>query len=481
MKVLFAASECNPIVKVGGLGDVIGSLPKALANLGIEVEVILPFYKEIDTEKFPVERIKKDIPVQFGEFDETVNVYLTNLPGARIPVFLLKNKQFLSGGGIYFGSEAFVDSEQEIDRFVFFSRAVLEFIKTQHYKSDIVHCHDWHTGIIPDLIKLGKLNIATVFTIHNLANQGLWDLSLLDKLSVSSKDLKVIEWDTRDQNIDIILQGILGADVISTVSPSYAKEIITPEFGEGLDEVLKAREGRVYGILNGIDILRYDPSADPDITAKYAVHRSNSLPNFLDGKKINKLELQKMLGLNREPEVPLISMVTRISEQKGFDILIEAFDKIMSLGIQFILLGLGNIRYQELIKEKSTQYEGKVSVSYKFDSKLAQQIYAGSDMFLMPSRFEPCGLGQMIAMRYGTIPIVREAGGLKDSVRDGITGTVFKDYSGSALVKSIYRTLKVYENKTLWSNMILNAMREDFSWNHSAKGYVKLYELACRL
>jgi len=488
MKILFAASECTPIVKVGGLGDVIGSLPKALAKLGLKVEIVLPFYKDIDTKTFPVEQTGKDIPVPFGDLDETINVYKTYLGGPQpLPIYLLENKRFLSGGGVYFSPDAFVDSKQEIDRFAFFSRAVLEFIKAQRQKCDIVHCNDWHTGIIPDLIKLEKLDIASVFTIHNLANQGLWELTLMDDLLINSKDLKVIEWDTRDQNLDLILQGILGADVISTVSSSYAKEIMTPEFGEGLDTVLKAREGRIFGILNGIDVERFNPAMDPNLVANYRlgtrgekweVGGESGSGGEDEGKRINKVALQKMVGLEINPDIPLIGMVTRIVEQKGFEIIIKAFDKMMSLSIQFVLLGLGDPRYQQFLKEKSGQNKGSAAVVYKFDSKLAQQIYAGSDMFLMPSRFEPCGLGQMIAMRYGNIPIVREVGGLKDSVKDGITGFVFKDFESSALVNTVHKALQVFHNKTLWHNMIRNAMKEDFSWNRSAKEYVRLYEKA---
>ena len=490
-----AAAECAPFVKVGGLADVIGSLPKALHKLGVDVRVVVPKYQEISnlksqiSNKFKIPNFK--FKTKFGG-TETVEVYEAKLPGSEVPIYFLENQKYLSGGGVYFSKDAVASEQKEIERFAFFSKAVGEFVKKGEWKPDVVHCNDWHTGLVPNLVKSEKLKVkssgalrpATVFTIHNLANQGFSDLSILKNFDSVTQESELIKWDAEDDNLDLMLQGITAADIINTVSPTYAKEILTPEFGEGLHEVLKAREGRLYGILNGIDDQIWDPRTDSKIEFNY------SLKDGLAGKVGNKIYLQKELGLAASPERPVIGIITRLAEQKGLDLLLDIFEEVLGLGAQLVILGVGDPEMEQELKvksEKSGQAGERSSIKVeknfafinRFDEELAHRIYAGSDLFLMPSKFEPCGLVQIIAMRYGALPIVRATGGLKDTVEDGETGFVFEEYSPEALFAVIERAVGRFGVKNVeFRQMIARAMRADFSWKHSAQEYLQLYQKA---
>ncbi len=494
LKVLMAAAECAPFVKVGGLADVVGSLPKALSKLGVDVRVVVPKYREILNPKSEAPNksqiLNSKFKIDFGGAEE-VGVYEARLPDSEVPIYFLENERYLSGGGVYFSKDAVAGSQEEIQRFAFFSKAVVGFLHSSfflpHSPFDIVHCNDWHTGLIPGLLK----TTASVFTIHNLANQGFADLvetrhasSLHKFLDSITQESELIKWDAADDNLDLMLQCITASDLLSTVSPTYAKEILTPEFGEGLQQVLKAREGRLYGILNGIDTQLWDPGTDQKIEFSY------SLKEGLSGKIANKIYLQKELGLKVDADAPVIGMVTRLAEQKGFDLILEVFDKILSLGVQLVVLGVGDEAVEgELrmsasgdssnLKNEELGDEGNFSFTNRFDEGLAHRIYAGADLFLMPSKFEPCGLVQLIAMRYGALPIVRATGGLKDTVEDGQTGFVFEEYSAEALLEAIERAVGRFGVENIqFRQMIARAMRQDFSWDRSAGEYLQLYRRA---
>ncbi len=475
LKVLIAASECAPFVKVGGLADVVGSLPKALEKINVDVRVVIPYYKEVQSSKFKVQSCNSKFKVKFGRAEE-VGVYESRLPGSEVPIYFLENQKYLSGGGVYFSKDAFVSSQEEIRRFAFFSKAVVEFIKVSERKPDVVHCNDWHTGLVPGLIKSSKLgHSATVFTIHNLANQGFAELSILKNLNSITPESELIRWDAEDDNLDLMLQGVTAADVVSTVSPSYAKEILTPEFGEGLHQVLKAREARLFGILNGIDYQIWNPEMDQKIEFNYGLKEGPA------GKVGNKIYLQKELGLTVNPEVPLIGVVTRLAEQKGIDILLEALKGILAFGAQLVILGVGDPKIEKelRIKNEELREKGSFKAIIRFDEELAHRIYAASDLFLMPSKFEPCGLVQIIAMRYGALPIVRETGGLKDTVEDAKTGFVFREYSAEALLEVVERAAGRFGVENIeFRQMISRAMQADFSWERSAGEYLQLYQRA---
>ncbi|KPK78854.1 MAG: hypothetical protein AMJ89_00130 [candidate division Zixibacteria bacterium SM23_73] len=465
LKVLFIASECAPVVKVGGLGDVIGSLPKALKKIGVDVSVLIPKYRKI---KGINPKLKKSFKIDFGDKKEKVTLYKAKIPNSEVSLYLLENKKYISSGGVYFSSSAMAFTQKEINRFAFFSKAAIPFIS--EFNPDIVHCHDWHVGIIPDLLKKENIRIPSIFTIHNLANQGFSQLGILRKLSFIKTPSALINWDAQDGNLDFILQGIVSSDILTTVSPSYAKEVMTPDFGEGLNEILKAREARIFGILNGIDYGVWNPQKDEKIFRKY------SIKNYKKKKAENKKALQEKLGLPNDSKVPVLAMISRLTWQKGFDLMLDIFDKILEQKVQIVILGVGEKVLEKSLKTKERKNKTKVSVNIKFDERLAHQIYAGADIFIIPSRFEPCGLCQMIAMRYGTVPVVRKTGGLADTVEDKKTGFVFEEYKPSALFEKIKQALNLYSNKRKWQDLIVAIMKKDFSWKKSAKEYLKIYK-----
>lgn len=472
MQVLIIASECAPLVKVGGLGDVIGSLPKALRYLGINVSVAIPLYQHL-LKNFSEPFVK--FSINFGGKKEEVFVVKGILPHSEVPLLLFGNHFYISSGGVYLDPSAFASSQQEIERFAFFSSAVVQFLKNQTEEVDVIHLNDWHTGLIPNLLRKENISLSSIFTIHNLANQGFSNLSLMEKLSFSKKGDRLLSWDAQDDNLDCILQGIIGADVISTVSPTYAQEILTPEFGEGIEEVLKSREGRIFGILNGIDTEIWNPRKDPFIFSHY------DSTSWKRGKKNNKIFLQKRLNLRPDLENPLLGMISRLTSQKGVDLLCHVIPKIMEKNIQLVILGKGDKKLEEKlqIREKEFSKSGNISVKIEFDEQLAHQIFAASDFILMPSRFEPCGLPQMIGMRYGVLPIVRKTGGLADSVKDGVTGFSFVSYTDQALWQTMEQAVSIFmEKKQQYQEMVDNALKQDFSWKRSAREYMKLYQKA---
>jgi starch synthase len=462
MKVLLAASECSPLVKVGGIADVVGSLPIALKQLGIDIRVVLPYYKPFyekvqSNPNIPVKEIAK-FKVPFNNVENLVTVCETTIPNTDIIVYLLYNDQYLSNGGVYYSPDAMPSTQAELDRFAFFSRAISDIFTypDSFFHPDIIHCNDWHTGLLPEIIKsTHKYNSIglpkTIFTIHNLGYQGFSNLDVIDKLGIDINQAQLFKWDAQDDNLDFVLQGIIGADYVTTVSEHYAKEIQSEEYGEGLHEILQTRTSRLSGILNGISYDIFDPLKDSLLFMNYTV------ANYKDGKLRNKLELQKQLGIEMNPQRPMVGVISRLATQKGLDMVADQLPAILNLGYQFVLLGTGDPNIETQFKEYSENpnYKRVFSANLTFSEEFARKIYAASDMFLIPSRYEPSGLTQMIAMKYGSVPVVRATGGLYDTVENGITGYTFDNFSAEDMLGALKTAfIQFTTNKTAWDKLV---------------------------
>jgi len=461
MKILLVASEVAPIVKIGGLGDVIGSLPKALEKLGVNVDVAIPFYPSAKIENLKLYKAL-ELEVPFDNKTNKVEVHKTKLPGSNVDVLLFKNTEYFAQGG----ANAFLNNPSETEMFSFFSRAVVEYIKSQYNTYDLIHCHDWHTGMITHLLQdeLHRERPATLFTIHNLFYQGKAEVELVRELGFSPGMHPLIDYDIMDGDLNLLYQGITTADFISTVSENYAEEIKTETFGKDMADALVVRQAKLRGIVNGID---YD-----------FFPRDYDASNWQAKKSEHKENLQKELGLDVSDK-PLFAFVSRLDPgQKGLDILYVSLPHILDNGGQFALLGTGNKEWEEKFTQlaKEPKYKGSVSANVVFNVDLANRIYCGSDFFFVPSLYEPCGLTQLIAMHYGTPPVVRGVGGLKDTVKDQVTGLVFDEYSSLALNQAIDRAFKLFEDKGKYARMVESDLAADFSWAKSAQKYVKLYE-----
>lgn len=466
MKVLFVASEAAPLVKVGGLGDVVGSLPRALNGLGHDVRVIIPRYG--DLAGVSLSTVTEHMAAPVAARTEVFALRLT-VPENGVPVYLVESGTYFGGRTVYYGAD--------LERFLFFSRAVADIVPRLDWQPQLVHCHDWHAALTVMWLKKLKLPYASMFTIHNLAYQGPFDEYFLNYARLREY------WDDYPRDapgppLCFMSQGILWADLVSTVSETYAKEILTPEYGMGLDPMLRYREQDLIGIRNGIDYEVFDPETDPWLPARY-----NALT--MHRRRINKLALQKRAGFPEDSGTPLIGMVQRLDRQKGFDIFGRAADRILTeTPVQIVILGSGTEQYERMLRDIAARYPGRVALFTGFDEPTARLIYGGCDMFLMPSYFEPCGLGQMIAMRYGAIPIVRHTGGLVDTVPplsanlgEG-NGFVFQDYSPESLVRAIKQALDAFGNKTAWEQAMRRVMKLDFSWRASAARYEAAYRRA---
>jgi len=489
IKVLFVAAELTPLAKVGGLGDVIGALPKALAKLGIDIRIVIPKYGIIDEKKFSLKKVAENATISFNQTEEKITIWETPLPGSTVPIYLIDNSQYLGQNGVYFEKDASSGgSSRECQRFSFFTKASLEIFPHLDWWPDIIHHHDWHVGMLPVLLRVKAQKdsrykkIKSILSIHNLAYQGQYNhqeaLSFLNLKESYFPTLKFKIGENKD--INFLQQSILNTDIIITVSPNYADEIMTSEYGMGLEEYLLARKNDLRGILNGIDVDRFNPEEDPDVFKNYSMKN-------LENKKANKLALQKAVGLEQNLDIPLFSFIGRLSHQKGIDLVEKIIGKIIKKKVQLVILGTGLEQFENIAQSMAKKYPENVFAKIAFDTKMAQQIYAGADLFLMPSRFEPCGLGQMISMRYGTIPIVRSTGGLKDSViefnpktREG-TGFLFKNYELSEFLEAINKALEVFKNRKLWLKVVKNAMQQDFSWKKSSKKYIELYKKSLNL
>lgn len=476
MNVLFAASECVPFIKTGGLGDVIGALPKALQDQNVKVSVILPKYEDLLFEHKQQLSFVTSIQVPVGWRSQYCGIEQILMDG--IHYYFLDNDYYFKRHGSY----GFFDDGE---RFAFYSRAVLEALPYLEDQPDIIHCHDWQAGPISVLLKAHYQShpfyrhIQTIFTIHNLRYQGVYPKFVLANLLDLSELYFHMDGLEFFGNVSYLKAGLAYSDLITTVSPTYAIEIQDPYYGEQLDGFLRTRKGELKGILNGIDTDLYNPMTDPFIEQNY---------DELIGKGKNKERLQESLGLIVDPEVPVMAMITRLVEQKGLDLVLHVFHEIMNIGVQFVLLGTGEDQYEQTFKELAAQYPEQVSFLNYFDEGLARRIYAGSDLFLMPSQFEPCGIGQLLALRYGSLPIVRETGGLRDSVvpynqftNEGY-GFSFANYNAHDMLYTIERAVWLYRfQPKKWKLLAERAMQLDFSWKASAAEYRELYEELARL
>lgn len=473
MKVLLASAEAHPFIKTGGLGDVIGALPKYLKRIGVEARVIIPKYRNINEKMKSKLQYIKNIRVRVGWRNQYCGIFKADVDG--ITYYFIDNEQYFNRDGNY---GYFDDGE----RFAFFDRAVLEVLKEVGFQPDVIHCNDWQTGMIPVLLDLEYkkdwfyLNMKTVFSIHNLLFQGNFDPKILPELFGYDMEPFYNRSLEFKGGVSFMKGGINYSDKISTVSYTYSQEIKTAEYGEGLEGLLRKRNYALRGILNGIDYDEYNPETDNFIMKKFNI-------DSIEDKQINKLDLQKELRLPMNKEVPLIGIVSRLTRQKGMDIISYVVENLLNNSdVQLVVLGTGDNKYEHDFKYFKNKYPDRVSVNLRFDNGLAHRIYAGSDMFLMPSLFEPCGLGQLIALRYGTIPIVRETGGLKDTIipynkytGEG-NGFSFMHFNGEELFDTIMRAINVYRDKNKWNNIIRQAMLSDNSWEKSANEYLSLYK-----
>jgi len=460
MRILFVSPEVYPLAKVGGLADVACALPKALKKLGQDIRIVIPKYEWIRSE----EKIS-DIKIDFHGCKK-VSVELTSVDG--VPVYLLGNDEFFGGKVVYQGGK------EETIKFAFFSKAVVELIKNVDFKPQIVHCNDWHNALVPLHLKLLQDKTPTVFTIHNLKYQGTQSGLTLDDIGLPQTASSVLE----KRVVNPMKSGILYSDIVSTVSKTYAKEIQTKTYGHGLHKYLKKKE--IYGIVNGVDYDVWGPEKDGHI---YRTYSSKSL----DGKTQNKSQLLDEIGLPQDLETPLLGMVARVDPHKGLNLVAEAMPRILGgEKAYFVMLGgAGEQKYQRVVEKMSKKCD-KIKVILRHDEKLAHKIYAGSDIFLMPSLFEPCGLGQLISLKYGTIPVVRKTGGLADTIIDFDgdkkkgNGFVFEKPTSVALERTVRRALAVYRRKEVWRGLVKRAMRADYSWERSAREYIELYQTALR-
>ncbi|MFH1427931.1 MAG: glycogen/starch synthase [Patescibacteria group bacterium] len=460
LKILMVSAEVAPFAKVGGLADIVGSLPLALKKLGCEVRIVMPMYGSINKKKYKIIKIYSNIEILSAGKKVKINLWQAKL-NKEVTVYFIDCHRYFGRKEVYFGNNS--------ERFLFFSLASLKVLPIIKFKPDIIHCHDFHTALIPNLLKINKdakFCASTLYTIHNLNYQGKSEIEVLSTGNLNKKSLPSLSQDARDGDINFMAQGIINADLVNTVSPTYAKEITTSVYGARLERVIRANKNKISGILNGIDINLFNPATDKFIKENYNL-------KTLEKKVTNKLALQKKLGLPASKEIPLVGFISRLVWQKG----VELFDEsLLKLDCQFVILGTGQREYEILLKKLEKKYPEKISANIMFDIKLAQQIYAGADIFLMPSRFEPCGLGQMIAMRYGAVPVVRSTGGLVDTV-DTKAGFRFKNFESKALKRILDQALEIYYNKPKkWKTMQANGMKKDFSWNKSAKEYLKLYK-----
>lgn len=458
MKIVLCASEVVPFAKTGGLADVAGALPLALEKEQQEVIIVMPAYKTIrNNPEIKIKRLKEDISYA--------------LIGKSIKVLFIENDTYYNRDALY--GDKTGDYKDNLERFSYYAKRTIALLKEINFKPDIIHCHDWQAALIP--IYLKELysndqfykNTKTILTIHNIGYQGLFAKDEFPKLGLDWNLFNMEKLEFFDK-VNILKGGVVYSDFVTTVSLTYSKEIQTKEFGFGLEGILQKRRDSLSGIINGLDIEIWNPQTDKFIIKNY------SLKN-IDDKNKNKEELQKLSKLPLKQDVPLFGIVSRLAEQKGFDILAEAIDSICKMKLQLVILGTGDLKYHQVLDEMVKKYPKVISLHLKFDDSLAHKIYAGSDIFLMPSKYEPCGLGQMISLRYGTIPLVFKTGGLADTVTKE-NGFVFNKYNKEELIKTIKESTAAFGSKKKWSALVETAMNCKFSWDESAKKYVKLYK-----
>ncbi len=475
MKILLASAEVAPFAKVGGLADVVGALPKELVSKGADARVILPKYGAIPHDYVARMTYLTSIYVQLGWRNQYCGVF--SLVHEGVTFYFVDNEFYFGGDYVYGGGE------YELEKYAFFAKAVLSLLKVIDFRPDVIHANDWHTGMIPVLLNAYFQNdpfyhgIKTVFTIHNLAFQGIFPIGAVQEMLGLDDSFFTADKLEYYGNCNFLKGGLVYSDIITTVSPTYRNEIQDPYFGEGMEGLLKARDNAFYGITNGIDYVEYNPRTDDYIAHNYGKIR------VYDAKPMNKCDLQAQVGLPVDGGKFTVGMVSRLTDQKGLCLLEFVMEELCGMDLQLIVLGTGEERYENMFRHYRYLHGDKVSASIRFDNALAHKIYAGCDAFLMPSRFEPCGLSQLIAMRYGTLPIVRETGGLKDTVSpynqftgEG-TGFSFAYFNAHDMLHTIaYAQSVYYNNREAWNHLIYNAMCANFSWDASADNYLYLYD-----
>ncbi len=484
--VILVTTEIVPFSKVGGLADVMGALPGELEKSGCSVSIMTPLYSSIDRTRFGIkgQHVEGGLEVPIAGEKEPFTIHRAKMPGTGIDVFFIGSERFYKRPGVYTVPETGEAFPDEAERTVFFNRAVIEAIKTLELYPDVVHCNDFHSGLIPAYISIEEegdphfAGTGTVFSVHNLAYQGIFDKDFFGIAGLDEELFAPMGPFEYWGRVNVMKAGLLFSGLISTVSKTYATEITTTEeYGYGLEGVLRSRKKDLIGILNGIDMDAWNPALDKLIPAKFT-------HDDLNGKKKCSMELHKAFGLKPSSKAPVVGMVSRLVDQKGFDILAEAIEGVMKLDVKFAILGTGQQKYHELYSELSKKYKGRFGVRLEFNNELAHLIEAGSDFFLMPSRYEPCGLNQMYSLRYGTIPIVRATGGLKDTILNIDTkgsrgnGFTFKDYTAKALTGAIRKAVKFFQDPKVTASVRSRIMQEDYSWKRSAEEYVKLYKRA---
>lgn len=485
LKIAYVSPEIVPFAKTGGLADVAGALPSALVKMGNDVKVFMPLYSVIDRGKYCITCQESGLNIDVAGKMQSYDLYHCRLNDSECDFYFINMVEYFDRDGLYVSSQTGKDWEDNDERFIAFSRAVLKTLMALDMRPDIIHCNDWQTGLIPAYLKCsnGKYDYfkqsGTVFTIHNIAYQGLFQAQSFSKLDIDRKWFYPTGGFEYYGKVSFLKAGLQFADILTTVSERYAEEIqSSPEYGYGMEGVLRERSKDLYGVVNGIDYSIWDPATDKLIKAHFN-------PKNLGGKKKNKNTLRK---LNKLPlvhrDVPLIGVITRLTDQKGLDIFTEVAEQIFELDLQMVILGTGDEKYEKQLENLARRYPKKLAVNIKFDNKLAHLIEAGADMFLMPSRYEPCGLNQLYSLKYGTVPIVRETGGLADTIENCNpakkigTGFLFKNYDSWEFLNTIRFAVEVYKNKTVWTELMRRGMEKNFSWEHSAVKYVKIYQRA---
>jgi starch synthase len=472
MNIVYVSPEIEPFARTGGLGDVLGALPRSVARAGHKVSLFMPLYKQVNRKEFHISPARITVAVPMPDKTSRGLVHSSYMPGTRIPVYFIENAEYFDRAEPYKDPATGQDYKDNCERFAFFSRAVLEAIKALGLLPDVLHANDWQSALAPTYLKTiyredpSFFKTLTVFTVHNLAYQGLFPREDMPKTGL---DWGYFNWKQLEYygKINLLKAGLVFSDLVTTVSRRYAQEIQTQEHGRGLEGVLHERSKDLFGIVNGVDYDVWNPEKDKLISSKY------SLKN-LKGKKACKRHLQRRCGL-AEKDAPVIGWIGRLTEQKGVDLLLKGWEELMGLDLQFVLLGKGDQPYEEALKTKASKYPGKASINIGFDNLLSHEIEAGADMFLMPSKFEPCGLNQLYSLKYGTVPIVRRTGGLVDTVDEKV-GFTFNDNSPREMIDTIKRAVKVYADTSQWTELIRRGMLQDWSWDKSARDYTELYQ-----
>ncbi len=483
MKIAFVSSEVFPFAKTGGLGDVAGALPKDIARMGNEVKVFMPKYNFVDEEKYNLKYCWDigEMPVQVNGTIRFMHLHQAKLPDSNVEI------NFIDCPHYFFRGQIYTNDPDEDERFILFSKGVIEVLQRLQWTPDIIHCNDWQTGLLPIFVK-DNYNwdrmfdkTAFLFTIHNIGYQGVFSQKTVFASEISERLFYPGGPVEMNGNVNFMKAGILFSEVINTVSPTYAREILTPDYGAGLENVLKLRERDLYGILNGVDYSTWDPSNDKLIPFRYNA-------DYLSGKIKNKKFLLEHFHLEFDEAIPLIGIVSRLVLQKGFDIVMDAINQLLGLDARWIILGSGEDKFEQMFMNVSRSYRDKAAVYIGYNTEISHLVEAAADIFLMPSRYEPCGLNQIYSLKYGTVPVVRKTGGLSDTVQDwheyksagkeSGTGFSFDDYTGPALYSALIRAIDTFHNKSVWNKIQRNGMSKVYSWQNAAKSYIDLYHKA---